>query len=116
MKEPMFWPTAEIYDPARLVADVLKGLCSSEQASEICLFQDEITSTLLSPISHYLDVAVRIVKNQTFSQWYKYQAFRHLWRLHKFEIFANILTFTEFYINVAVCNLLLLFLNAYLMH
>ncbi|WAR13306.1 BROMI-like protein [Mya arenaria] len=49
--------SAEIYDPARLVADVLKGLCSSEQASEICLFKDEITSTLLSPISHYLDVA-----------------------------------------------------------
>ncbi|KAL4234490.1 hypothetical protein ACF0H5_006135 [Mactra antiquata] len=49
--------TAEVYDPARLIADVLKGLCSSEQACEICLFKDEITSTLLSPISHFLDVA-----------------------------------------------------------
>ncbi|XP_052230944.1 protein broad-minded-like isoform X2 [Dreissena polymorpha] len=53
---------AEIYDPARLVADILKGLCSSEQACEICLFKDEITSTLLSPISHYLDVAYFSIK------------------------------------------------------
>jgi hypothetical protein len=49
-----------MFDPARLVTDVLKGLCSSEQACEICLFKDEITSTLLSPISHFLDVAVSI--------------------------------------------------------
>ena len=50
--------TGEVYDPARVVTEVLKGLCSSEQACEICLFKDEITSTLLSPISHFLDVAV----------------------------------------------------------
>ena len=49
---------AEVYDPAKHVTDVLKGLCGSEQACEICLFKDEITSTLLSPISHFLDVAV----------------------------------------------------------
>ncbi|XP_053402163.1 protein broad-minded-like isoform X2 [Mercenaria mercenaria] len=49
--------TSEMFDPARLITDVLKGLCSSEQACEICLFKDEITSTLLSPISHFLDVA-----------------------------------------------------------
>ena len=47
-----------MFDPAKLIADVLKGLCSSEQACEICLYKDEITSTLLSPISHFLDVAV----------------------------------------------------------
>ena len=49
-----------MYDPAKHVTDVLKGLCGSEQACEICLFKDEITSTLLSPISHFLDVAVSI--------------------------------------------------------
>ena len=49
-----------MYDPAKIVTEILKGLCSSEQACEICLFKDEITSTLLSPISHFLDVAVSI--------------------------------------------------------
>lgn len=49
--------SGDIYDPARLVAEVLKELCSSEQACEICLFNDEITNTLLSPISHFLDIA-----------------------------------------------------------
>ena len=53
--------SAEVYDPAKVVTEVLKGLCSSEQACEICLFKDEITSTLLSPISHFLDVAVSIL-------------------------------------------------------
>ncbi|KAK3607380.1 hypothetical protein CHS0354_022540, partial [Potamilus streckersoni] len=48
---------AEKYDPAKLVTEVLKGLCSSEQVCKTCLFKDEITSTLLSPISHFLDVA-----------------------------------------------------------
>ncbi|KAL3858589.1 hypothetical protein ACJMK2_008861, partial [Sinanodonta woodiana] len=47
----------ETYDPAKLVTEILKGLCSSEQVCETCLFKDEITSTLLSPISHFLDVA-----------------------------------------------------------
>ncbi|KAK3086457.1 hypothetical protein FSP39_018719 [Pinctada imbricata] len=43
------------YEPGTLVTEILKSLCSSEQTCEICLYTDEITSTLLSPVSHYLD-------------------------------------------------------------
>ncbi|KAJ8303233.1 hypothetical protein KUTeg_019629 [Tegillarca granosa] len=46
-----------LYEPANVVTEVLKSLCSSEQACEICLYKDEITNTLLSPVSQFLDTS-----------------------------------------------------------
>ena len=43
------------FDPATVVTDVLKGLCHSEQVSEICLCNDEFTNTLIAPVSQFYD-------------------------------------------------------------
>ncbi|XP_061197318.1 protein broad-minded-like [Saccostrea echinata] len=43
------------YEPATLVTEILKILCSHEQTAEICLYKDEITTALLSPVSQFLD-------------------------------------------------------------
>lgn len=43
------------YEPASLVTEILKILCSHEQTAEICLYKDEITTALLSPVSQFLD-------------------------------------------------------------
>ncbi|XP_060080662.1 protein broad-minded-like [Ylistrum balloti] len=45
------------YEPGSLVTEILKNLCSSEQVCEICLYKDDITNTLLSPVSQYLDTS-----------------------------------------------------------
>lgn len=47
------------YEPASLVTEILKILCSHEQTAEICLYKDEITTALLSPVSQFLDSQVR---------------------------------------------------------
>nr|XP_022341870.1 protein broad-minded-like isoform X2 [Crassostrea virginica] len=43
------------YEPSTLVTEILKILCSHEQTAEICLYKDEITTALLSPVSQFLD-------------------------------------------------------------
>jgi hypothetical protein len=44
-----------VYEAAVLVTEVLKELYSCEQACQLCLCEDEIMSTLLSPITQFLD-------------------------------------------------------------
>lgn len=48
------------YEPSTLVTEILKILCSHEQTAEICLYKDEITTALLSPVSQFLDTQVYI--------------------------------------------------------
>ncbi|XP_041376240.1 protein broad-minded-like isoform X2 [Gigantopelta aegis] len=48
-------PSSNMFDPATLVTDVLKGLCHSEQVCEISLCNDEFTNTLLTPVAQFYD-------------------------------------------------------------
>ena len=44
-----------LYEASGLVTEVLKELYNNEQACQLCLCQDDIITTLLSPISQFLD-------------------------------------------------------------
>ncbi|KAK7505391.1 hypothetical protein BaRGS_00003553 [Batillaria attramentaria] len=48
-------PSTSAYEAAALVTEVLKELYSNEQACRLCLCRDDIMSTLLSPITQFLD-------------------------------------------------------------
>ncbi|KAL8584561.1 hypothetical protein ACOMHN_016880 [Nucella lapillus] len=48
-------PSTSAYEAATVVTEVLKELYSNEQACELCLCRDDIMSTLLSPITQFLD-------------------------------------------------------------
>ncbi|XP_048254918.1 protein broad-minded-like isoform X2 [Haliotis rufescens] len=43
------------YEPATFVTMVMKDLCKSEQVCQICLCNDDITDSLLSPVFKFLD-------------------------------------------------------------
>lgn len=61
------------YEPSTLVTEILKILCSHEQTAEICLYKDEITTALLSPVSQFLDTQVYIPLRTGLSVWsYRY--------------------------------------------
>ncbi|ESO96909.1 hypothetical protein LOTGIDRAFT_231711 [Lottia gigantea] len=51
---------SESLDAAGLVSEVLKDLCSCGRLCEICFCRNEITSTLLIPISQYLNTNIRL--------------------------------------------------------
>ncbi|CAG2217906.1 unnamed protein product [Mytilus edulis] len=44
-----------VYEPGNLVTEIVKGICTSEQVCEICMYKDEIVTALLAPVSHYLE-------------------------------------------------------------
>lgn len=47
-----------VYEPGNLVTEIVKGICTSEQVCEICMYKDEIVTALLAPVSHYLEPKV----------------------------------------------------------
>jgi hypothetical protein len=43
------------YDPGVIVTEVFKKLCNLSGTCQTCIYNDAVTNTLLSPVSHYLD-------------------------------------------------------------
>lgn len=50
-------PSTSVFDVAAMITEILKELYGNEQACQLCLCQDEIMSTLLSPVTQFMDAS-----------------------------------------------------------